>query len=1356
MSADATSRLRMWGYCLVLTAVAFVQAPGRMVGDTKIDLVVDPWGFLARAARLWDPTAAFGQVQNQAYGYFWPMGPFFLLGDLVGLSPWVVQRLWWALLLCVAFVGVVKLARALGLGVPWTQVVAGFAFALSAHVLTLLGPTSIEAWPTAWAPWVLLPLVSASRTGSVRRGAALSALAVAMCGGVNAVAVSAVLPLAVLWLLTREAGPRSRRLIGWWVLFTMLATLWWWVPLLLLGRYSVPFLDYIENAPITTLPTSLPDILGGTSDWVAYIAVEDWAAGHLLGTTPFLLVNLAVVAGAGLAGALLRDNPHRHFLFLGVLAGVVLVGFGYTGPLQGWWAAERLALLDAELAPFRNLHKYDVVLRLALVLGLAHFLATVAAAARESARPLPHRMVALAVVVSVGGAAVPAYAGKLPPSGPFERVPDYWQEAADFVAEADRGVALVVPATAFGDYRWGSPRDDIMQPLARSPWAVRNIIPLAQPGNVRLLDAVTRELERSRPSRRLAEVLAANGVGHLVVRNDVQPFRSAPPHPVVLHQALDRSPGLTKVAEFGPDVGESPVRVTDEGLRVLLNRGRQAPYAAVEVYAVQAAQERVTAWRADTVPVVAGGPAEGLAATDGGLLAGPSVLVGDRTAEFRSSPTVLTDGLRRREMAFTAVRDNESATMTEDEPWTLRSVQPNHRLYDEQEPYETHAAWIGVAGVQASSAQAEARAAPPIRTDRLAAAAFDGDLTTQWVSAGVAGAEGQWWRVTFDEPIAVPELTVTTGTAQGAEVSELAIVTDRGRSTVEAPSRGRSATYELDPEPVTFVEIRASASESETGQGLFALAEVEVPGVEAERVLVTPDVFEGAPEHVLLAREPDRLACAVAEQTRVCDDLWRAHGEEKNAIRRVVTTADAVTYAGELTASVRPTASAAAVLADALPVRVRTSKPVSSDVTASGLAVLDGDPGTAWVAAPGTTPSIRLAWDDPVRLQAVEIELPRAAPGARPQQLLLKAGRDRRTVDLQDGRGTFRPLLTDEVVVEFPIVEQAYSLEGGRAVPLTVGVAELSFPGAGLPEVDPERRLDLGCGTGPTVAVNGAFEETAVEVSLAEIMSDAPLRPRWCDEGAATMQRGENVVRVLPSALAAPEKLALTEVGVRSEPPSRVASRVERWTATHRAVRVAARDEPTLLVVNENLNPGWSAAVGDRTLPVQRVDGWRQGWVLAPGPEQVVRFEFVPDRAYRTALFAGADALLVVLAAALPLGRRPRYLPAARTSPSVGWIVALGAPVAGGLVAGWIGFVAFLVAVLVGRTLRAWRWAPYGAGAALALAGLSHAFWRADLHDLGLGPGQSLGVVGLSLAVAALGAKGPELLRRRKGRSRTW
>ena len=158
-----------------------------------------------------------------------------------------------------------------------------------------------------------------------------------MVGGVNAAATFAVLPLGVLWLLTRTPGPRRRTMMLWWPAFTLLGTLWWLVPLFVLGAYSPPFLDFIESASNTTFPTTLFDALRGTSDWVSYVDRASRAGNDLIRQS-FVLVNSGVVLLLGLSGLLLRRNPHRLFLSLGVVLGLALVTMGHRGEVQGWAA----------------------------------------------------------------------------------------------------------------------------------------------------------------------------------------------------------------------------------------------------------------------------------------------------------------------------------------------------------------------------------------------------------------------------------------------------------------------------------------------------------------------------------------------------------------------------------------------------------------------------------------------------------------------------------------------------------------------------------------------------------------------------------------------------------------------------------------------------------------------------------------------------------------------------------------------------------------------------------------------------------------------------------------------------------
>lgn len=104
-------RIRLLAISVLLLGLAFVQSPGLLVPDTKFDLAVAPVDFLGRALHLWDAESAFGQLQNQAYGYLWPMGPFFAGGWGLDVPGWIVQRLWLALVLIVAFTGAARVTR---------------------------------------------------------------------------------------------------------------------------------------------------------------------------------------------------------------------------------------------------------------------------------------------------------------------------------------------------------------------------------------------------------------------------------------------------------------------------------------------------------------------------------------------------------------------------------------------------------------------------------------------------------------------------------------------------------------------------------------------------------------------------------------------------------------------------------------------------------------------------------------------------------------------------------------------------------------------------------------------------------------------------------------------------------------------------------------------------------------------------------------------------------------------------------------------------------------------------------------------------------------------------------------------
>jgi len=129
----------------VLLLGSLLQQPGRTTFDTKFDLTADPAAFLGRALHLWNPVT-LGELQNQAYGYLFPQGPYFLAAQAVHLPDWLAQRLWSGLLLVVAYEGARRLCRSLGI-TGAAALIGGLCYALSPRLLGAVGVLSGEVLP---------------------------------------------------------------------------------------------------------------------------------------------------------------------------------------------------------------------------------------------------------------------------------------------------------------------------------------------------------------------------------------------------------------------------------------------------------------------------------------------------------------------------------------------------------------------------------------------------------------------------------------------------------------------------------------------------------------------------------------------------------------------------------------------------------------------------------------------------------------------------------------------------------------------------------------------------------------------------------------------------------------------------------------------------------------------------------------------------------------------------------------------------------------------------------------------------------------------------------------------------------
>ena len=1018
--------------------------PGRVGGDTKAYLTIDPSQWLSKVAWLWSPAIGAGGVTHQNIGYLWPMGPWFWILDRLGVPMWVAQRLWLGALLFAAGTGTWWLCRRFVS--PRIATVAGFAYMLSPYVLQYSERMSVMLLPWAGLPW-LLGLTILARHRRTWAAPALFALVLGTVGGINATSVILIGLGPVLWLvytvvLPRRAGTddeslrtrigRTFAVAGRIGVLSILTGAWWMAGLRNQGAFGLPILRYTETYETVANSSAAPEVLRALGHWYFYGGDQlgAWVQPSVTYTErPWVIALSFLLPVLSLIGLVLFRFRHRIFFAALVVVGtLVAVGahpFDAPSPLGRVFSA--VMGTDTGLA-LRSTPRAIPLLVLGMAVGLgalaagAADLATSAVArSRLPVRPVT-AIVSIAAVLLVAANLLPLWDGTIAADrlARPEQIPGYWLDAAAAADAAGSDTrVLELPGTDFAAYRWGNTVDDILPGLIDRPSLARELIPSGTPQSAALLLALDRRYqEGTAESTALAPVARLLGVGDVLLRNDLEWERFNTPRPFRMWNALLRAPGLKPPLIFG--TASYNERASGPLLDTLgLSRPpAQLPTAPLALFRVEDALPIVRTVRSSS-PMVMAGDAEGLVDLAGQGLLDPRQAI-FFAASFAGDPAalrsviddgavlVLTDTNAKQGLRWGTIRENRGAVERADES-ALRFDPADNRLdvFPGQSTDDQTVAIQTGARISATAYGNSVSYSPGERPFL----AFDGDPTTAWRVGAFDDVVGDRIVADLDQPATIDRITLHQPADGNRWITRVRVsVGDRSfdADLGADPRSPQGVTLVFPPTTADRVAIEVLATNVGTAPSYRQFSGVGFSEITIGDLKVTESLR--LPTTLLGLIGTDDLAhrtLVMVTRTRV-DPTNPFAVEPERSMHRTVVLPSTRSWSAVGTARIDPQTSEATLrrlLGVDDPVVVTASSWLPSDVVDRGRATLDGDPETWWTPASGdvTAPWVEVASPRPGRTGSVRVTYATDGRHSIPAHLTVTAdGRVVGSVDVPD------------------------------------------------------------------------------------------------------------------------------------------------------------------------------------------------------------------------------------------------------------------------------------------------------------------------------------------------------------------